>query len=80
MALRPEKMRIAASRRRKAENGVAGKVTDIGYLGDLSIYKVRLDDGFVLKAAVANVTRWSTADRLGRPGLALAGRRRPAWC
>ena len=32
-------------------------MTDIGYLGDLSIYKVRLDDGFVMKAAAANMTR-----------------------
>ena len=39
------------------ENCVAGQVDDIGYLGDLSIYKVRLDSGFVMKAAVANVTR-----------------------
>jgi putrescine transport system ATP-binding protein len=40
------------------DNCVAGQVTDIGYLGDLSIYKVRLDNGMVLKTAVANVTRW----------------------
>ena len=30
---------------------------DIGYLGDFSIYKVRLDDGLVMKAAAANMTR-----------------------
>jgi putrescine transport system ATP-binding protein len=39
------------------ENCVAGEVTDIGYLGDLSIYKVRLDGGTIMKTAVANVTR-----------------------
>jgi putrescine transport system ATP-binding protein len=39
------------------ENAVAGQVAEIGYLGDLSIYKVRLDDGFVIKAAAANLTR-----------------------
>ena len=39
------------------ENGAAGIVTDIGYLGTLSIYKVRLDDGLVLKAAVMNEQR-----------------------
>jgi putrescine transport system ATP-binding protein len=32
-------------------------VSSIGYLGDLSVYKVRLDNGFVMQAAVANVTR-----------------------
>jgi putrescine transport system ATP-binding protein len=36
---------------------VGGEVIDIGYLGDMSIYKVRLDDGAVLKAAVTNVVR-----------------------
>ena len=36
------------------ENGAAGTVTDIGYLGTVSHYKVRLDDGLVLKAAVMN--------------------------
>ena len=39
------------------ENCVAGQVRDIGYLGDFSIYKVRLDSGFVMKAALANMTR-----------------------
>ena len=58
VALRPEKIRIARERPAAAgENCVAGTVWDIGYLGDLSIYKVRLDSGFVMKAAVANLTR-----------------------
>ncbi len=39
------------------ENAVRGRVWDIGYLGDISIYKVRLDDGTRMKASVANVTR-----------------------
>jgi len=40
-----------------AENGVAGIVTDIGYLGTVSIYKVRLNDGLVLKVAAMNESR-----------------------
>jgi putrescine transport system ATP-binding protein len=57
-ALRPEKVRIARDPPASTEeNCVAGTVDNIGYLGDLSIYKVRLDNGFVMKAAVANVTR-----------------------
>jgi putrescine transport system ATP-binding protein len=32
-------------------------VWNVGYLGDVSIYKVRLDNGFVMQAAVANLTR-----------------------
>jgi putrescine transport system ATP-binding protein len=58
IALRPEKLRIAREPPAAAgENCVAGEVVDIGYLGDFSIYKVRLDDGLVVKAAAANMTR-----------------------
>jgi putrescine transport system ATP-binding protein len=58
VALRPEKVRIAREPpAQPEENCVAGTVGNIGYLGDLSIYEVRLDGGFVMKAAVANVTR-----------------------
>ena len=58
VALRPEKVRIAHEPPAAAgENCVAGQVASIGYLGDLSVYKVRLDSGFVMKAAIANVTR-----------------------
>ena len=58
VALRPEKVRIAQEPPPvEEENCVAGRVTDIGYLGDLSIYKVRLDNGMLIKTAVANVTR-----------------------
>ena len=55
LALRPEKIRIGhAVPEGEPENAVAGNVTDIGYLGTLSIYKVRIDGGLVLKAAVMN--------------------------
>ena len=58
VALRPEKVRIAPAPPAAAgENCAAGQVSSIGYLGDLSSYKVRLDSGFVMQAAVANVTR-----------------------
>jgi putrescine transport system ATP-binding protein len=58
VALRPEKVRIALEPPMATqENCVAGVVWDIGYLGDLSIYKVKLDSGLMMKAAVANLTR-----------------------
>src|SRR5438477_585891 len=58
IALRPEKVRLSHKAPDGAfENGAAGTVTDIGYLGTLSLYKVRLDDGLVLKAAVMNELR-----------------------
>jgi putrescine transport system ATP-binding protein len=57
LALRPEKVSITHEPPAAPENCVAGQVASIGYLGDLSVYKVRLDSGFVMKAAIANVTR-----------------------
>jgi putrescine transport system ATP-binding protein len=58
VALRPEKIRIAREPPATAgENCVAGEVASIGYLGDLSIYRVRLAGGHVMKVAVANMTR-----------------------
>jgi putrescine transport system ATP-binding protein len=58
IALRPEKVRIqAAPAAPDTPNAMHGRVWDIGYLGGVSIYKVRLDDGAVIKASVANVAR-----------------------
>jgi putrescine transport system ATP-binding protein len=58
VAVRPEKVRISHDPPAPAgANSVAGQIWDIGYLGDVSIYKVRLDNGFVMKAAAANMTR-----------------------
>jgi putrescine transport system ATP-binding protein len=60
IALRPEKLRISAAPAldpAAGDNAVRGRVFDIGYLGGVSIYKVRLEDGTVMKAAVANVAR-----------------------
>ena len=58
VALRPEKIHLAPAASAGApDNNATGTVWDIGYLGDMSIYKVKLDNGFVMKAAVANVAR-----------------------
>jgi putrescine transport system ATP-binding protein len=58
IAVRPEKVRMQAGfLPGDAANAVCGRICDIGYLGGMSIYKVRLDDGVVVKAAVANVAR-----------------------
>ncbi|MFO1070112.1 MAG: polyamine ABC transporter ATP-binding protein [Geminicoccaceae bacterium] len=57
-AIRPEKIRIAKEPPAEtAANAVAGTVWDIGYLGDVSVYHVRLDGGLVLRATAANRQR-----------------------
>jgi len=58
IALRPEKVRLAATRPPlPAENCAGGRVHDIAYLGDVSLYKVKLADGSVMTASVANANR-----------------------
>lgn len=58
VALRPEKIRIGKEPLASVNvNSAQGTVYDIAYLGDLSIYHVHLDNGFVLKAAKTNVSR-----------------------
>jgi putrescine transport system ATP-binding protein len=57
VALRPEKIRIGREVPPDGANRAEGEVWEIGYLGDFSVFKVRLSDGFVIAAAAANVTR-----------------------
>lgn len=57
VAVRPEKIVISRTPPAATANVAAGVVRDIAYLGDLSIYHVHLDNGFVLKVAKTNVSR-----------------------
>jgi putrescine transport system ATP-binding protein len=62
IALRPEKVRLAtAPATPAAGDGVDATVSEVGYLGNISIYKVRLDSGLTMKVAVANVSRHGPA-------------------
>jgi putrescine transport system ATP-binding protein len=57
-AIRPEKVAISLDRPANAAvNAIEGEVWDIGYLGDVSIYHVRLATGAIVKATVTNRTR-----------------------
>ncbi len=72
IAVRPERLRMArplprpndAASGESDENSVAGTIVDIGYLGDLSIYKIRIADGSILKAATVN--SGTAGERLSR--------------
>jgi putrescine transport system ATP-binding protein len=59
LAVRPEKMRVTLEpqtppQQQPPENCTAGTIVDIGYLGELTIYKLRLADGAIVTAAIAN--------------------------
>ncbi|MCU0830807.1 MAG: TOBE domain-containing protein, partial [Rhizobiaceae bacterium] len=57
-AIRPEKMKISASKPKDAAtNAVEGEVWDIAYLGDMTTYNVKLADGMVAKVATVNASR-----------------------
>ena len=66
VAIRPEKSRL--SRRGPASdadhsqaiNRLEGTVTDIGYLGGSTVYKVKLDSGAVVRSSMANTARLDT--------------------
>jgi putrescine transport system ATP-binding protein len=65
LALRPEKLRLSADKPAAGDglNALSGTVAEIGYRGDVSIYKLRLADRTLLKVSVPNST--------GRPPFAL---------
>jgi putrescine transport system ATP-binding protein len=59
VAVRPEKIRLSQRQGGVGEapapdNSIAATVVDIGYFGDLSIYKLRSENGVPLQAAMAN--------------------------
>jgi putrescine transport system ATP-binding protein len=63
VAVRPERMRLSRDKPSPGlENCLAGTIVEIGYLGDLSVYRVRLADGSRVSAAIAN-----TGGHEGRP-------------
>ncbi|HEX9215156.1 MAG TPA: TOBE domain-containing protein, partial [Bradyrhizobium sp.] len=63
VAIRPEKVKL--SRRGPASdaddsqaiNRLEGVVTDVGYLGGSTVYKVKLDSGAVVRSSMANTVR-----------------------
>ncbi|MFI0844990.1 ABC transporter ATP-binding protein [Mesorhizobium sp. IMUNJ 23232] len=57
-AIRPEKIKVSS--RPPAEgtaNVMEGEIYDLAYLGDMTVYHVRLSDGQVLKASALNSSR-----------------------
>lgn len=57
--VRPEKVAIAQEQPTDFHNRMQGKVEDIAYLGNMSTYYVRLENGALVKSQVANNRRIS---------------------
>ena len=59
IAVRPEKMRIHHGPAPAGlANAVEGEVWDIGYLGDWTVYRVKLPSGAILRVSSANASRF----------------------
>ncbi|WP_027144809.1 ABC transporter ATP-binding protein [Mesorhizobium sp. WSM3626] len=56
-AIRPEKIRVSSKKPADAVNALEGEVYDIAYLGDMTVYHVRLDDGQIVRASALNAAR-----------------------
>jgi putrescine transport system ATP-binding protein len=65
VAVRPEKLTLHKSAPPAgAANVLAGQIWDIGYLGDWTVFHVKLDSGPIVKLSRANAARL-TADQVG---------------
>jgi putrescine transport system ATP-binding protein len=56
-AIRPEKIKVSSKRPETAANAMEGEIWDLAYLGDMTVYHVRLDDGQVVTASALNSSR-----------------------
>lgn len=57
VAIRPEKIEMSRSASPCAENCAKGVVKEIAYMGDLSVYLVRLQSGRMVRVTMPNVER-----------------------
>ena len=63
VAIRPEKVKLSRrgpvsdATNSQAINRLEGVVTDVGYLGGSTVYKVKLDSGAVVRSSMANTAR-----------------------
>ena len=56
-AVRPEKLRVSRDKPADEVNAAVGEVWDIGYLGDMTVFHVKLKSGAVVKASLLNAVR-----------------------
>ena len=56
-AIRPEKIKVSSKRPEGAANAMEGEIWDLAYLGDMTVYHVRLSDGQVVRASALNSSR-----------------------
>lgn len=61
IAIRPEKIRISSeTASSELANALRGEIVEINYLGDLSVYSIRLTSGALMRVTAANLVRSET--------------------
>ncbi len=59
-AIRPEKIKVSSKKPPNgAGNAMEGEIYDIAYLGDMTVYHVKLGDGQIVRASAMNASRVS---------------------
>ena len=56
-AIRPEKIQISRDKPADSDNWGSGIVRDIAYMGDVSVYLIRLDSGKIVRVTQPNIYR-----------------------
>lgn len=56
-AVRPEKLKVSRNKPNSDVNAVQGEMWDFGYLGDMTIFHVKLESGLIVKASMLNAQR-----------------------
>jgi putrescine transport system ATP-binding protein len=64
VAIRPEKIQISRTPPAQGENSARGVVKEIAYMGDMSIYLVKIDSGKMVRITVPNVERLADDERI----------------
>ena len=62
VAIRPEKVRVSKTKPQQPYNWVRGAIEEIAYLGDVSIYYVKIETNKIVLATIANVDKSSQVD------------------
>ena len=57
VAVRPEKIHLSGEPQELSDNWAHGVIREVAYLGDLSVFLVRLDSGREVRATLANSSR-----------------------
>jgi putrescine transport system ATP-binding protein len=55
--IRPEKLRVSRTKPEGGINAASGEVWDIGYLGDMTVFHIKLKNGDIVKASLLNAVR-----------------------